>query len=172
MVAAVGLRSRIVPVSVTSRRNKGVLVLIAVPVILALTFVWQVASNVLHTEAVVRQPVAVGQVSLEPDPAGTRVDFVLVDRVGQETTFSGQLDVFLRDPDGAVWQASRRVGAADFEMLPDDSLLGGRTGYSLLVSARDWARPPRRGGLATVSINAMPSDGGPQFSTQSQQRFP
>jgi len=80
--------------------------------------------------------------------------------------------VSLRDPDGAMWQTSRSVSAADFQTLPDDSLMAGRTGYTVLIPARDWARPPRRGGLATVSISAKPGDDGQPFSTQSQQRFP
>jgi hypothetical protein len=145
---------------------------IAIPLVLAATFIWQLASGMFHTEQVVRQAVAVGQVTLESDPSGTRVEFVLVDRVGQEATFSGNINVTLRDPDGAVWQATRSVSPGDFQRLPDDSLLAGRTGYTLLVNARDWARPPRRGGLATISISTSPSDNGPSISTQSQQLFP
>lgn len=161
------------PVQSTSKgRSRGTYVLIAIPLVLAATFIWQVAAGMFHTDVVVRRPVAVGQVSLEPEVAGTRVDMVLVDRVGQDTTFSGTLDVGLRDPDGAQWKISRSVSASDFQPLPDDSLMAGRSGYSILVSANDWARPPRRGGLATVSINATPSGDGPTFSTQTQQLFP
>ena len=152
--------------------SKGAYLFIAIPLVLAATFIWQLTSGMFHTDAVVRQAVAVGQVTLEPDAAGTRVDFVLVDRVGQEATFSGNLNVSLREPDGAVWQMTRSVSPGDFQTLPDDSLLAGRTGYSVLVNARDWVRPPRRGGLATISVNATPSDDGPAISTQSQQRFP
>jgi hypothetical protein len=141
-------------------------------VVLAATFLWQLSSGLFHTDAAVRQAVAVGQVTLEPDPAGTRVDFVLVDRVGQETTFTGNVNVSVRDPDGAVWQTNRSLTAGDFQTLPDDSLLAGRTGYSVVVNARDWARPPRHGGLANISISATLSDDGPTISTQSQQRFP
>jgi hypothetical protein len=155
-----------------NRRSKGLYVLIAVPLVLAVTFLWQVGSTVFHTEAVVRQAVAVGQVALEPDPSGTRVDFVLVDRYGQETTFTGNLNVSLREPDGAVWQTTRSLSPSDFQPLSDDSLLAGRTGYTVFVNARDWARPPRRGGLATVSITATPGDDSQAFSTQAQQRFP
>jgi hypothetical protein len=154
-------------------RSKGFYLLIAIPVVLAVTFVWQVGSSMFHTEALVRQAVGVGQVALEPDPSGTRIDFVLVDRYGQETTLDGSMNVTLREPDGAVWQATRTVSASDFQPLADDGLLAGRTGYSVLVNARDWARPPRRGGLATVSITATPSGASSEaFSTQSQQRFP
>jgi hypothetical protein len=151
---------------------RGSYLFIVIPLVLAATLIWQVASSTFHTEAAVRQAVAVGQVTLEPDPAGTRVDFVLVDRVGQETTFTGNVNVTLRDPDGAVWQTTRSLSPGDFQPLPDDSLLAGRTGYTVLVNVRDWARPPRRGGLATISISATPNDDGPAFSTQSQQRFP
>jgi hypothetical protein len=156
----------------SKRRSKGTFVLIAVPVVLALTFIWQVASSTFHTQAVVREPVGVGQVSLEADPSGTRVDLVLVDRFGQETGFSGALDISLREPGGTVWKTSREVSSSDFQPLPGDSLMAGREGYSLTINARDWARPPRRGGLATVTIGATPEDGSPAFSTQSQQLFP
>jgi hypothetical protein len=158
--------------SSSSRWSKGMYVVIAIPVVLALAFVWQVAASMFHTEAVVRQAVSVGQVSLQPDSSGTRIDLVLVDRYGQDTTFSGTLDVSLREPDGALWKTSRNVSAEDFQALPDDSLMAGRAGYSVMVNAKDWARPPRHGGLATVSIGATPSGDGQAFSTQSQQRFP
>jgi hypothetical protein len=156
----------------SSNRSKGMWVLIAVPLVLAVTFVWQLAGNMFHTDAVVRQAVGVGQVALEPAPTGTRVDVVLVDRYGQETTFTGSLNLSLREPDGAVWQTTRSVSPSDFQPLSDNSLLAGRTGYSVIVNARDWARPPRRGGLGTVSITASSDDGQQAFSSQSQQRFP
>jgi hypothetical protein len=153
------------------RRPLGTYVLIAVPLVLAATLLWQVASSMFHTEAVIRQATTVGQVTLEPDPTGTRIDFVLVDRVGQETTLSGSIDLRLRAPDGGVWQTTRDVSATDFQPLPDTSLLAGRLGYSVLIPASDWVRQPRRGGLATVSISVTPSDGA-SFSIDSQQRFP
>ncbi|MBV8716480.1 MAG: hypothetical protein JO020_22210 [Chloroflexi bacterium] len=177
MVAPASIRSRS-PAPITSigsnsgRRSKGTYFLIAIPVLLALTFVWQLASSTFHTEAVVRAAVAVGKVSLEPDPSGTRIDMVLVDRFGQETTFNGTLDVSLREPDGALWKTTRNVSAGDFQPLPEDSLMAGRVGYTITINAGDWARPPRRGGLATVSISATPSGDTPSFSTQSQQQFP
>jgi hypothetical protein len=155
-----------------SRRPTGTYVLIAVPLVLAATFVWQIASSMFHTEVVVRQAVAVGRVSLEADPAGSRVDFVVVDRVGGETTFSGDVTIRLREPDGTLWQTTKTLSASDFQPLPDSSLLAGRLGYSVLVPATDWARPPRRGGLATVSISVVPSGDGPSFATDSQQLFP
>jgi FlaG/FlaF family flagellin (archaellin) len=178
MVAPASARSRPpVPLpTVASRSQKSrpiaTYVLIAVPVLLAATFLWQIASNVFHTEDASHPAVGVSQVTLEPDPSGTRVDLVMVDRIGQETTFDGNLSVSLREPDGAVWQTSRTLSNGDFKALPDDSLMAGRTGYTFVVSSRDWARPPRRGGLATISVNATPSDGSPTFTSQSQQRFP
>src|SRR5689334_15368216 len=75
------------------RRSVGMWVIIGVPALLLLTFVWQIASGFMHTEIAVRQAVAVGRVSLESDPVGSRIDFVVVDRVGQETTVNGTLDV-------------------------------------------------------------------------------
>jgi hypothetical protein len=148
-------------------------VLIIVPALLGLTVVWQVVSGMFHTEAVIRQAVAVGQVTLEPDPLGARIDFVLVDSVGKETTLEGNLNVTLREPDGTAWRTSRSVSASDFQPLPDGSLLAGRVGYSILVPATDWARPPRSHGAATVSIDVSPSDdSAPSFSTVSQQLFP
>jgi hypothetical protein len=177
MVAPASIRPRSPAPTIGSHtrkdRSMGLWVLIAVPLVLAVAFVWQIAANVFHTDAIVRQAVAVGQVALEPDASGTRVDFVLVDRYGQETTFTGSLNLSLREPDGALWQTTRSLSATDFQPLSDASLLAGRTGYTVIVNAGDWARPPRRGGLATVSISASTSDGGePAFSTQSQQRFP
>jgi hypothetical protein len=175
MVAAATPRPRSIapaPIAHKPRRNMGTLVLIAIPAVLALTMVWQVASSMFHTEVAVRQAVAVGQVTLEGDPAGSRVDFVVVDRVGKETTFTGDVTVRLREPDGTVWQTTRTLSAGDFLTLPDTSLLSGRLGYSVLVPASDWARAPRRGGLATVSVTVNPSDDSPSFSTDSQQLFP
>lgn len=154
------------------RRSTGTYVLIAIPLVLAATFVWQIAASMFHSEVVVREAVAVGRVSLEADAAGSRVDFVLVDRVGQETTFDGDVTIRMREPAGTLWQTTRTLSAGDFQPLPDTSLLAGRTGYSVLVPATDWARAPRRGGLATVTISVNPRDGGPSFSTDSQQLFP
>jgi len=179
-MVAVGARPRPVPPATAPTalgrgkqgRTIGTYVLIAVPLVLAATFIWQIASSMFHTEIVVRQAVAVGRVSLEADPAGSRVDFVLVDRVGEETTFDGDVSIRVREPDGTVWQTTRTLSDGDFQPLPDTSLLAGRIGYSVLVPASDWARPPRRGGLATVSISVNSSGDGPSFSTDSQQLFP
>src|SRR5579862_2274304 len=106
MVAAASARIRPAAVGVAGRPRRpwGTYVLIAIPLVLAATFVWQIASSMFHTEIVVRQAVSVGQVTLEPDPAGSRVDFVVVDRVGQETTTSGDVSVRVREPDGTIWQ--------------------------------------------------------------------
>lgn len=178
MVASASARTRppaplpsVVARSQTSRPI-GTYVLIAIPLVLAATFLWQVAGGLFRTVDASHPAVGVGQVSLESDSLGTRVDLVMVDRFGRETTFDGNLNVSLREPGGAVWQSSRSVSTRDFQPLSDDSLLAGRTGYTFVVNARDWARPPRRGGLATISVNATPSDGAPTFTTQSQQRFP
>jgi len=154
------------------RRPLGTYVLIAIPAVLAATFLWQIASGLFHTEVATRQAVAVGQVTLEGDPLGSRVDFVLVDRVGQDTTADASVNVRLREPDGTVWQTTRSLADSDYVRLPDTSLLAGRTGYSVLVPASDWARPPRQGGLATVSVTVTPNDDSPSFSTDAQQRFP
>ena len=176
MVAAASPRPRSVaplPIARKPGRNMGTIALIAIPALMVLTLVWQVASTTFHSEIVVRQAVAVGQLTLEGDSAGSRVDFVVVDRVGRETTFNGEVTVRLREPDGTLWQTTRTLSAGDFQTLPDTSLLAGRLGYSVLVPASDWARSPRRGGLATVSVSVNPSDeGAPSFSTESQQRFP
>jgi hypothetical protein len=147
-------------------------VIMGVPVVLALTLVWQVASSVLHTEIAVREAVAVGRVTLEPDALGSRVDFVVVDRVGQETTVNGSVSVKLREPDGTLWQTTRSVAADEFKPLPDGSLLAGRTGYSVVVPANDWMRAPRRGGAATVTITVQPADDATPFSTVAEERFP
>jgi hypothetical protein len=133
--------------------------------------VWQIGSNLLRTDLAGHEPVAVGRVSLESDPAGSRIDIVVVDRAGQETTANGTLNVKLREPDGTLWQTSRTVTASDFQPLPDGGLLAGRTGYSVVVPASDWARAPRRGGSATVSISLQPGEGS-MLSTIAEERFP
>jgi hypothetical protein len=179
MVAAAATRARtpaanqpVAPAVNTPRRSAGTWVIIGVPVLLVLTFVWQIGSGFMHTEIAVRQAISVGRVSLEADPAGSRIDFVVVDRVGQETTVNGTVNVKLREPDGTLWQTSRTVSGDDFKPLPDGSLLAGRPGMSVIIPAADWVRPPRRGGSATVSIDVQPSDDGPAFSTVAEERFP
>jgi hypothetical protein len=176
MVAAATARARAVTPNPTPgvrnpKRSAATWVLIGIPTLLIVTLVWQLASGLLHTEIAVREAVAVGRATLETDPAGSRVDFVVVDRVGQETTVHGTVSIKLREPDGGVWQASRSVAAGDFKALPDGSLLAGRTGYSVVIPANDWARPPRRGGAATVTIKVEPADGA-AFSTVAEERFP
>jgi hypothetical protein len=181
MVAAATARVRTAypnatpPPAATGRRRfqpNGTWVLIAIPVLLVSTFVWQIASSALHADIIVRRATAIGSVSLEADPAGSRIDFVVVDRFGQETTIDGTVNVKLREPDGTLWQTSRAIGAADFQPLPDGGLLAGRSGLSVVVPASDWARAPRRGGAATVTINVQPSGDGAPISTVEEQRFP
>ena len=154
-----------------SRGSAAMWVIIGVPVLLALSLAWQIGSGLVRTEIAVRDAVAVSRVSLEADPLGSRIDFVVVDRSGQETTLNGDMTIKLREPDGTVWQTARSVTAADFGPLPEGGLLAGRVGYSVVVPATDWLRAPRRGGSATVTINVQPSDGTP-FSTVAEERFP
>ena len=177
MVAAASARGRTAsptPTPVVNKRLRpsATWVVIGIPIVLLTAVVWQLASSALHSEAVIREAVSVGRVSLEADPAGTRVDFVLVDRVGQQTTIDGTLKIKLREPDGAIWQTSRTVAAADFRTLADGGLLAGRLGYSLAIPTSDWARPPRHGGAGTVTIEVVPGAGGPTFSTVAEERFP
>jgi hypothetical protein len=153
------------------RRSAATWVIIGVPVVLLLLFVWQVGSSILRTEIAIRDAVAVSRVSLEADPLGSRIDFVLVDRVGQDTTVSGDLNIKLREPDGTLWQTTRRVSASDFAVLPGGGLLSGRLGYSVVIPPSDWLRAPRRGGSASVSVSVVPADGAP-FSTVAEERFP
>ena len=159
------------PVSVPQRRPTVALIALGIVVLMVGSFVWQVASPLFRGEALVRGATSVGRVSLEPASLGSRIDVVVVDRVGAETTVAGTLDVSLREPDGTLWKTSRTVTAADFQPLPDGGLLAGRTGYSVYVPAKDWARPPRRGGASTVSVKVTPNDGAP-FSTVAEERFP
>jgi hypothetical protein len=154
-----------------SRVSAVTVVLIALPALLLLSFAWQIGSTLLHTEIAVRDAVSVARVSLEADPLGSRIDFVVVDRGGQATTLTGDILLKLREPDGTVWQTSKVVTPADFGPLPDGGLLAGRVGYSVVVPASDWLRAPRRGGSATVSVNVQPTDGTP-FSTVAEERFP
>jgi hypothetical protein len=145
--------------------------MIGIPVLLVLTFVWQVGSNLMHTEITIREAVSVSRVTLEADPRGARIDLVLGDRVGQETTVNGELTIKLREPDGTIWQTTRTVTAADFSPLQGGGLLNGRLGYAVVIPAVDWVRAPRRGGAATVSVNVQRTDG-VAFSTVAEERFP
>jgi len=159
------------PTPKRSRRSAGMWAMIGVPVVLGLVFAWQIGTNLLRTEIVVRSPVAISRVSLEADPLGSRVDLVMVDRIGQDTTFNGSMTIKVREPDGTVWQNTRDVAAADFLPLQSGGLLSGRTGYSVIVPRTDWMRAPRRGGSATVSVDAVPTEG-VAFSTVAEERFP
>ena len=154
-----------------SRGSAATWVIVGVPVLLALSLAWQIGSGFMRTEIAVRDAVAVSRVSLEADPLGSRIDFVVVDRSGQETPLNADITIKLREPDGTVWQTVRSVTAADFGPLPDGGLLTGRVGYSVVVPATDWLRAPRRGGSATVSINVQPTEGRP-FATVAEERFP
>jgi hypothetical protein len=147
-------------------------VMVSVPILLGLLFAWQVGSSLIKTEIIVRSAVAVSRVTLEQDPVGARVDFVVVDRVGADTTMTGDLTVKVREPDGTVWRTTRAIAPSDFITLPASSLLRGRTGYSVLVPATDWARAPRRGGSASVAVSVQPSDGAEAVATVSEERFP
>src|SRR5690242_15883279 len=80
------------------RFSAGMLVIIGIPVLLAIAVLWQLFAGMVHTEVAVRDAVAVSRVSLESDPVGTRIDLVLVDRVGQDTTVNGNLNIKLREP--------------------------------------------------------------------------
>jgi hypothetical protein len=153
------------------RRSAGSWIMIGVPILLVALFAWQIISPMLRTEIATRDAVGFSRVSLEADPAGSRIDFAVVDRVGQETTVSGDVSIKLREPDGTVWQATRGLTPADFRTLPEGGLLAGRTGYSVVIPASDWLRAPRRGGSATVTLSVQPTDGAP-FSTVAEERFP
>jgi len=155
-----------------SERPVGMYVLIGVPALLALFLVWQVVTPLLRTEIIAHTAVAVSKVSLESDPQGSRVDLVLVDRVGGDTTISGDVTVKVREPDGRVWRTTRTVSSDSFGPLPGGGLLSGRTGLSVVVPAADWALPPRRGGAATVTVTVSPADGSDPFSTVAEERFP
>ena len=140
---------------------------------MGLMFVWQLASGFLHTESVAHEAVAISSVSLEPDPNGVRVDFVVVDRQGVDTTVGGDLSIKLREPDGAVWQTTRGLAPEEFAVLHDSHLLAGRLGYSVLVPASDWVRAPRHGGSASISLTIQPRDDGASTLTkQAEERFP
>src|ERR1700738_1962358 len=174
VTAAIASRPLPQPAPALPRRHErsiGAWVIIGVPAMLGLLFVWQLASSVLHTEIVIRSAVSISRVSLEADPLGSRIDLVLVDRVGQETTLTGDLNIKLREPDGTVWQTTRSVTPDDFVPLPAGGLLAGRVGYAVLIPTTDWLRTPRRGGAATVSVAVQPADG-VAFSTVAEERFP
>ncbi|HET6319594.1 MAG TPA: hypothetical protein VFG86_24310 [Chloroflexota bacterium] len=172
MAGAVPTRTRTSGPSRKANRPIGAWVLIGVPVLLGLLALWQVGSSLFKTEIIARNAVAVSRVSLESDPVGARVDMVLVDRMGADTPISGAVTIKVREPDGAVWQTTRTVSPGDFVTLPSGGLLRGRTGYSVLVPVTDWARAPRRGGAATVTVTVVPADGSEPFTTVADERFP
>jgi len=153
-------------------RPLGTWVMLGVPLALVLLFVWQIVAPLLKTEIQVREPVSISRISLESDPTGARVDFVVVDRAGQETTVNGDLTVKVREPDGAVWQTSRTIAGSDFSALPSGGLLAGRVGYSIVVATSDWARPPRHAGSATVTLNIQPASSETPLSSVAEERFP
>lgn len=155
-----------------AKRSLGSWILIAVPVLLGLFFVWQLASPLLRTDIISHTAVAVSRVTLEPDAQGTRINLVVVDKSGSDTTVSGEMTIKLREPDGAVWQTTKSVSGDSFTTLSSGGLLNGRLGYSILVPANDWMRAPRHGGSATVTISVQPGDGSDAFSTISEERFP
>ena len=161
------------PEGESQRRSLASWVLIGVPALLGLMFAWQIASGFMHTETVDHAPAAISSVRLEPDPAGVRVDVVLVDRQAAETSASGDLTIKLREPDGAVWQSTRAVSPDDFTPLPAGHLAAGRLGYTLLVPSADWVRAPRRGGSASVSVTFQAhDDGAAPVTRQAEERFP
>jgi hypothetical protein len=151
--------------------SAGTMVIIGVPVVLVLTLLWQMAGSLLRTEIVARDAVAISTVSLEADPLGSRIDFVLVDRTGHDASVNGDVTIALREPDGTIWQSTRHVTSGAFKTLTQPGLLQGRMGYSLTVPSTDWLRTPRRGGGATINVVVQPADG-PPFSTVAEQRFP
>jgi hypothetical protein len=153
-------------------RTAGFWVIIGVPLLALVSVAWQLGTQLFHTEITIHDPAAIARISLEPDARGARVDLVMVDRTGTETTGSGTLSVKVREPDGALWQTTRNVSSADFAPLPSGGLLAGRTGLSLVVPAADWARPPRHGGTASVTVELDPAGGSPPIAATSAERFP
>lgn len=153
-------------------RPTGLWVAAAVALVLLALFVWQLVSPVLRQQVIVHAAASIGRVTLVADPAGTRVDVVIVDRTGQDTSAEGTMDVRVREPDGAVWRSSRHVSTGQFTTIDDGGLLAGRLGYSLVVPASDWARPPRHGGTATVNVTFTPASGGAPITSVEDVRFP
>jgi hypothetical protein len=146
-------------------------VLVGVPVALLLLMVWQIGSGVIQSQVGDHSGVGISRINLEPDTDGARVEVVIVDRLGAETSANGEMTIKVREPEGAVWQVTRAVSDTEFHRLPADSLLSGRIGYTLLVPTIDWARPPRHGGAATVSVSFQPTEG-PPFQAVAEERFP
>ncbi len=143
----------------------GIVALLVLLVILRYVPVFDLASN--HPGP----PASVAQAVLESDPGGAAVGLVLVDRVGRDTTLTGDLTLEVREPDGAVWRAARTVDPKDFAPLPAGSLLAGRLGYRVVVPSAAWPRPPRRGGVAAVVVAVAPT-GDPAFTSSFNVTFP
>lgn len=175
MVAAAVSRVRTTSASAGAgarpRPTAATLVIIGVPVLLVLTFVWQIGGGFLRADATLHDAVAVSSLTLKADPLGSRIDFVLVDRTGQDTTTTGDVTIRLREPDGTLWQNTRHLTPSDFTLLSSDGQGTARTGYSVLVPATDWLRAPRRGGQASVSVTIQPTNGDAVSGT-AEQLFP
>lgn len=175
MVAAAISRARTSSASAGAgarrRPTAATLLIIGLPILLAVTFVWQVGSGLLRADATLHDAVAVSSLALKADPLGSRIEFVLVDRTGQDTTTTGDVTIRLREPDGTLWQNTRHLTPGDFTSLSSDGQGTPRTGFSVVVPATDWLRAPRRGGQASVSVTVQPANGDPVSGT-AEQRFP
>ncbi len=100
------------PEPITTRRTAGTWVIIGVPVLLLMLCVWQVGSGMLRTEIAIRDAVAVSRVSLEADPAGSRIDFVLV-----ELELSPGQNAQRGQAGGQVTEHSRSLGGRFVEAM-------------------------------------------------------
>lgn len=154
-----------------ARPSAAMYLIIGLPILLGLTLIWQLGSMIFHVDFGARDPVAVSSVILEADPIGARLDFTVVDRAGEETTVNGDINISVREPDGALWNSTRHVSSSDFGPLLDGGLLDGRTGYSVVIPASDWARAPRRGGTAVATVSIARPDADP-ISVVADVRFP
>lgn len=123
-----------------------------------------------NAAVILSTPTSVAQIALERAGEDASISLVLQDAAGRDAPLAGDLEIELQEPNGAVWRVSRAVAPTDFSSLPS-GVLAGRLGYRVVVPARDWVRPPRRGGLASVTVVATPR-GGTSFTGSTSTAFP
>jgi hypothetical protein len=139
--------------------------------LLVLAVLWQFVAPMLLRPPQTTVPTAITVASLDHVDDATGISIVLGDQNARDIAIRGELVVELRTADGSQWRTVRNVTERDFAPLPSSSLFAGRLGYWLTVPNSDWARPPRRGALASVVVSATPQ-GRATISTSTPTVFP
>lgn len=116
-------------------------------------------------------PTAIGRTVLEPAEAGSVLRLALLDRAGEDTRLTGELQVRVQAANGMEVQFTRQVTPADFQVAAAGSALDGRVAYSLPIPADAWLRKPSPGEQADVYVTVRPANG-EAFTTLLTAKFP